>query len=326
MPERNYTDKPLENPESSYGETGGGTNLMSVVPVSKEEFNALKNEFQTFKTRTEIAIRKPQEPADADFSSSLPEYWPVLVLVLILVVVIGVILKILYDVKKRVKELSEGYEKLLEKLKKLEKAEPAGTEISASDGSSKKDANDTKTTSSSNTVKKNSLIQDKPKNTSPPATMKSSTNYAENPTSSADKKNSLTLADCIKEFNAIASAENPELSRKNFVEKYDVMVFRCTNSGERLDNSSLAPKFEWMNSTNSGEYWAVLLEENLYAVFPNVQVYTVSLHRAMSYLFEAANFNSSKTYNRIYVEKPAEINGYFECVSKGILRLSNDEY
>lgn len=118
--------------------------------------------------------------------------------------------------------------------------------------------------------------------------------------------------DFVAEFNSLASKDGFDLkkSRDEFVQKYKVRAFNCTNFEARM-NKPVQPEFAESTSVPSGEYWAVNISGNLFAVFPNVKTYSDNYHlsRAMGNVFDS-NFSLGSTYNKIFVEKPA----IFECV------------
>ena len=128
-------------------------------------------------------------------------------------------------------------------------------------------------------------------------------------------------------FNALSGQEghNLKTSRDDFVRRYKVRAFNCTNFEARMNEPVPAPKFVEAPTAPSGEYWAVLLKDNVFAVFPNVKTYSDNHHsaRAMGEVFKS-NFTPGKTYNDIQVEQPA-IFGCSETVwslkKQGTLRL-----
>ena len=128
----------------------------------------------------------------------------------------------------------------------------------------------------------------------------------------------------VDEYNSISNQGISE-SRDSFASKHKVVALTCTNAAERLNNMMLAPKFERAASVNSGEYWAVPLRENLYAVVPNIRVYTQSLHfvRAMGVIFKS-NFESGTVHDKIFVQRPAIFafdGSIWKFVQAGELRL-----
>ena len=116
----------------------------------------------------------------------------------------------------------------------------------------------------------------------------------------------------VAEFNSLANMGgfNLKKSRDEFVQKYQVRAFNCANFEARMNEPVPPPNFSEAVSVLSGEYWAVNLAGNLFAVFPNVKTYSDNYHfsRAMGDVFDS-NFSLGSTYNKIFVEKPA----IFEC-------------
>ena len=285
--------------------------------VTQKEFDAFRQEFNVFKQKTEALTKiQPPAPVPEDSSSSFVEYLPWIIVGILTVVVTFIGLK-LYSVIGQLNWLTEQYKKLIEP--------PAAEEKKPIVSYSEKPLKPA--------IPKNNLT----KNTPPPSDSVRTPNLAVNSAQkntavrpSEEKPRNLFsgvdfITQCVKEFNA-ADETNPAQSRGAFARKYNVMAFSCTNANERLNNSSLKPQFGGVSSINSGEYWAVPLGENRYAVFPNVKAYSWNIHslRAMSYFFNAVNFDADSTYNKIFVDSPAEMYGNFECTVKGILRLSND--
>ena len=109
----------------------------------------------------------------------------------------------------------------------------------------------------------------------------------------------------LDEYNEISAKDDSD-ERERFAEKYKIIALTCVNTAERLNNLMLPLKFERASSIDSGEYWAVPLKENSYAVLPNVRVYVPNLHfvRAMGAVFKS-NFKSGIVYDKIFVQRPA---------------------
>ena len=131
----------------------------------------------------------------------------------------------------------------------------------------------------------------------------------------------------VAEFNALAKqgGHNLKTSRDDFTRKYSVRAFNCANFEARMNEPVPAPSFVEAPSAPSGEYWAVPLKGNSFAVFPNIRTYSDNHHtaRAMGEVFKS-NFTAGRTYSDITVEQPA----VFDCSEttwflkhKGILRL-----
>ena len=280
------------------------------VAVTREEFNALKQEFDAFKQKTETLAKKPP-PAPPPEDSSFVEYLPWILVIILAAVVAFMGLK-LSSVIQQLNWLREQHKKLA-----AAAAEEKKPVVSYS-----------AETYAAPTTKP-------PTKTSPPAatgrlTASSVQKNPSPPTSEEKPKNLFNgvnfIAQCIRDFNA-ADGEDTEWTRDAFARKYNVLAFNCTNVEERLNNTSLPPQFGNIGSISSSDYWAVKIAENRYVVFPNVHAYNWNIHlrRAMNYFFDAPNFNADKTYNKIFVDTPAEMDGNFECTAKGILRLSDND-
>lgn len=136
------------------------------------------------------------------------------------------------------------------------------------------------------------------------------------------------IEDCISDYNALAEKSGYELkqAREEFVSKYNVRAFKCTNFEARMENHALPPKFTEATMTFGGEYWAVPVQENKFFVFPNIKTYTDDFHaaRAMGEIFKS-DFKAGTTYEKITVNEPA----VFECAGtvwnlkiQGILHLT----
>ena len=131
-----------------------------------------------------------------------------------------------------------------------------------------------------------------------------------------------------EEFNALADVQdrfNLKNMRNEFVQKYSVRAFSCTNFEARMNEPVPPPQFSESENIISSEYWAINNKGNIFLVFPNVRQYTNNHHtaRAMGEIF-SSNFMVGKTYTKIFVQRPA----IFECIGnvwklkvKGMLRL-----
>lgn len=131
----------------------------------------------------------------------------------------------------------------------------------------------------------------------------------------------------IGEFNALVKqgGHNLKNSKDDFIKKYSVRAFNCANFEARMNEPVPAPHFVEAPSAPSGEYWAVPLKGNSFAIFPNIRTYSDNHHtaRAMGEVFDS-NFVAGSTYSNITVEQPA----IFDCSEttwilkrKGKLRL-----
>lgn len=131
----------------------------------------------------------------------------------------------------------------------------------------------------------------------------------------------------VAEFNALAKqgGHNLKTSRDDFIKKYSIRAFNCANFEARMNEPVPAPNFVEISTAYSGEYWAVPLKGNSFAVFPNIRTYSDNHHtaRAMGEVFNS-NFTAGSTYSDITVVQPA----IFDCLEttwtlkhKGKLRL-----
>ncbi|MBR0059920.1 MAG: rod shape-determining protein, partial [Selenomonadaceae bacterium] len=111
----------------------------------------------------------------------------------------------------------------------------------------------------------------------------------------------------VTDFNALEklSGFSARQAREKFLKRYKVRAFSCANVEERMNRPKLAPKFSEAASLASGDFWAFAVEENLFAVVPNLKTYTENHHaeRAFGVVFES-NFDGG-TYSRLRVERAA---------------------
>ena len=72
-----------------------------------------------------------------------------------------------------------------------------------------------------------------------------------------------------------------------------------------MNRPKVAPKFSEAASIAGGDLWACEVEENIFAVVPNLKTYTENYHaeRAFGIVFES-NFEGG-TYSRLRVERAA---------------------
>ncbi|MBR4151609.1 MAG: hypothetical protein IKT98_01460 [Selenomonadaceae bacterium] len=117
----------------------------------------------------------------------------------------------------------------------------------------------------------------------------------------------------ITDFNVLEklSGFSARQGREKFIRRYKVRGLICANVEERMNRPKLSPKFTEASSIAGGDLWACEVEENLFAVVPNLKTYTENHHaeRALGIVFES-NFDGG-TYSRLRVEKAAifELNG-----------------
>lgn len=131
----------------------------------------------------------------------------------------------------------------------------------------------------------------------------------------------------VTDFNALEklSGFSARQAREKFLKRYKVRAFSCANVEERMNRPKLAPKFSDAASVASGDFWAFAVEENLFAVVPNLKTYTENHHaeRAFGIVFES-NFDSG-TYSRLRVERAATFEftgGKWKFKSAGKILLS----
>ncbi len=129
--------------------------------------------------------------------------------------------------------------------------------------------------------------------------------------SSAEKK-SPSVGDSVGEkfvidFNALEklSGFSARQARGKFLSRYKVRAISCANVEERMNRPKVAPKFSEAASIAGGDLWACEVEENIFAVVPNLKTYTENHHaeRAFGIVFES-NFEGGN-YSRLRVERAA---------------------
>ena len=120
----------------------------------------------------------------------------------------------------------------------------------------------------------------------------------------------------VTDFNALErlSGFSSRQARERFLRRHKVKAFTCKNVEERMNHPKIAPKFAETSSAVGGDFWACAVEENLFAIVPNLKIYTENHHaeRAFGLVFES-NFDGG-TYSRVRVERAA------------IFELVNDEW
>ena len=111
----------------------------------------------------------------------------------------------------------------------------------------------------------------------------------------------------VNDFNALEKLGgfSGRQAREKFLRRYKVRAFNCANVDERMNRPKLAPKFVEALSPAGGDFWACVVEGNVFAVVPNLKTYTENHHaeRALGLVFES-NFDSG-TYSRLRVERAA---------------------
>jgi len=111
----------------------------------------------------------------------------------------------------------------------------------------------------------------------------------------------------VNDFNALEKLRgfSGRQAREKFLRRYKVRAFTCSNVEERMNSPKLAPKFSEASSVASGDFWACNVEENIFAVVPNLKTYTENHHteRAFGLVFKS-NFDGGN-YSRLRVERAA---------------------
>lgn len=111
----------------------------------------------------------------------------------------------------------------------------------------------------------------------------------------------------INDFSALdkLSGFSARQARDKFLRRYKVRAFTCANVEERMNNPKIAPKFTETPSTASGDFWACVIDGNIFAVVPNLKTYTENHHaeRAFGIVFES-NFDGGN-YSKIRIERAA---------------------
>ena len=129
----------------------------------------------------------------------------------------------------------------------------------------------------------------------------------------------------VKDFNALAgqSGINLKNARNDFMRKYNVQTFTCTNFEARMNEPVPAPVFDSANALANPDYWAYEFATGVFAVVPKVKTYSDNYHtaRAMGEVFKS-NFIAGRTYNKIRVNKPAIFRGMWNFEQQGELELS----
>ncbi|MBQ3451178.1 MAG: hypothetical protein IJG32_02810, partial [Selenomonadaceae bacterium] len=111
----------------------------------------------------------------------------------------------------------------------------------------------------------------------------------------------------VNNFNALEklSGFSARQAREKFLRRYKIRAFSCANVEERMNRPKLAPKFAETASVVGGDFWACAVDENIFAVVPNLKTYTENHHaeRAFGLIFES-NFDGG-TYSKLRVERAA---------------------
>ena len=133
--------------------------------------------------------------------------------------------------------------------------------------------------------------------------------------------------DFVNEFNALLSLSGQDADSRrainDFIQKFSVRAFNCTNAEMRIDEPVPPPKFEEVTPVRSGNYWAFEFEAGTFAVVPKIKNYNNNIHyqQAMGEIFKS-NFNAGDSYNGIFIDKPAIFKGEWNLQTKGALILT----
>ena len=107
----------------------------------------------------------------------------------------------------------------------------------------------------------------------------------------------------IDAYNSLSSSGNFRQARDEFITRFKARGFSCKNFYERTNQPSITPVFEDSSSPQVGNYLAIPLKDNKYAVLPNIMTYNENDHGAMDYVFKS-NFDGS-VYSKISVKSAA---------------------
>lgn len=136
------------------------------------------------------------------------------------------------------------------------------------------------------------------------------------------------IRDFVTRYNALPSGGGiaDRDARKTFLQDFSIQGFSCANYEERMSNPKVAPRYEEAEVMRA-DYWAMHVQDGLYAVAPNAKLTYDSAHHAAGGMMEAfdSNFETGHTYRQIRVETPAyflKCGGRWSVGKKGLLRLS----
>ena len=135
--------------------------------------------------------------------------------------------------------------------------------------------------------------------------------------------------DFVDNFNRlvqqISSSGDPFEAKRisnEFMRRYEIKEFSCVNFEARVSEPVPPPQF---NLSKNGDFWAYEYEPGIFAVVPSITVrnYRDNYHnqRAMGDVFNS-NFETGRTYGRIFVNRPAIFKGMWNLSKKGSLELS----
>lgn len=168
------------------------------------------------------------------------------------------------------------------------------------------------------------------KENTPPRSQQNIFNSSDTPKENSEEKfNRLNFDESfVEEFNRLSGLSGKDFTdaRKNFLKENQVVAFSCDNVSKRMNNPNQSPVFVEVSPVQRGDFWAILIQENTFAVLPNPQnSYNDNLHmeRAMVKVFDS-NFKPNNTYDKIQVERPAlfeKIGNTWTLREKGYLIL-----
>lgn len=132
----------------------------------------------------------------------------------------------------------------------------------------------------------------------------------------------------LDQYNLLLKMAGREkvFARGKFIKKYVAYAFDCKNFELRISEPMPPPVFQTINSVFSGVYWAIPMEENQYAVLPNVDTYyyTENRHKAqaMGEVFNSNYDSGTKKITSIKLPAIFEYDGdVWNLKSKGTLDL-----
>lgn len=126
----------------------------------------------------------------------------------------------------------------------------------------------------------------------------------------------------VQQISTIGDPFEAKKISNEFMHRYQIKDFSCSNFEARVSEPVPPPQF---NISKNGDFWAYEYEPGTFAVVPSITVrnYRDNYHnqRAMGDVFDS-NFETSKTYNKIFVNRPAIFKGMWNLSKKGNLELS----
>lgn len=270
--------------------------------------DSAQKEIQNLQTQ----IQQLQQPKDDDSSlvGNLMNFIPFIV---ILVLVFLMLYLFSQDVEKRIKNLRKENESLKTTINNLE------VKIAKLS---------TPAPSPANYVSQpppipdynfnNQFVNSPPPNELPQMeqrTFQPSTTLAKKPKPQFDQN----LVDECNNLRQLSGLQRKTESNK-LIQKYKLRAFICENANERMNNPDAEPIFR---EAPTGDYWGYQDDMGKFIIVPSVTVYNDNIHneRAMKTVFRS-NFESGKSYENIFVERPAIFDSQLKVKEMGSLRLS----